>query len=115
MSGYCPRSTIRAPDGSSEIFHRRSRTSGSSTASWRLKPNRWGTHRPDRASRRRDMADPTVPELKLIQYLNQAHGKDQELETALQAHISMTPRKPYKKRLQDHLKETKAQSRNLER
>jgi ferritin-like metal-binding protein YciE len=61
------------------------------------------------------MADPTSRELKLIQYLNEAYGKEKELETALQAHISMTTRKPYKKRLQDHLKETKAQSRNLER
>jgi ferritin-like metal-binding protein YciE len=61
------------------------------------------------------MADPTVRELKLIQYLNEAYGKEKELETALQAHISMTTRKPYKKRLQDHLKETKAQARNLER
>src|SRR3954452_14532635 len=115
MSGYCRRSTIRAPDGSSEIFHRRSRTSGWSTACFRLKPNRWGTHRPDRASRRRDMADPTRRELKLIQYLNEAYSKEKELETALQAHIAMTTRKPYKKRLQDHLKETKAQARNLER
>jgi ferritin-like metal-binding protein YciE len=53
---------------------------------------------------------------KLIQYLNEAYGKEKELETALQAHIKMaTGRKTYKKRLQDHLKETKAQARNLER
>src|SRR3954451_587544 len=115
MSGYCRRSTIRAPDGSSEIFHRRSRTSGWSTACFRLKPNRWGTHRPDRASRRRDMADPTRRELKLIQYLNEAYSKEKELETALQAHIAMTTRKPYKKRLQDHLKETKGHARGVER
>src|SRR3954468_6698596 len=61
------------------------------------------------------MADPTRRELKLIQYLNEAYAKEKELETALQAHISMTTRPPYKKRLQDHLKETKAQARNLER
>src|SRR5881275_3030444 len=61
------------------------------------------------------MADPTVRELKLIQYLNEAYGKEKELETALQAHITMTTRPPYKKRLQEHLKETKAQARNLER
>jgi ferritin-like metal-binding protein YciE len=61
------------------------------------------------------MADPTRRELKLIQYLNEAYSKEKELETALQAHIAMTTRKPYKKRLQDHLKETKAQARNLER
>ena len=54
-------------------------------------------------------------DLKLIQYLNEAYGKEKELETALQLHIGMTTRKPYKKRLQDHLKETKAQARGLER
>src|SRR3954467_4227739 len=61
------------------------------------------------------MADPTRRELKLIQYLNEAYAKEKELETALQAHISMTTRPPYKKRLQEHLKETKAHARNLER
>lgn len=61
------------------------------------------------------MADTTARERKLIQYLNEAYGKEKELETALKAHISMTTRAPYKKRLQDHLKETKAQSRALER
>ena len=54
-------------------------------------------------------------DLKLIQYLNEAYGKEKELETALQLHIGMTTRKPYKKRLQDHLKETKAQAKGLER
>ena len=53
---------------------------------------------------------------KLIQYLNEAYGKEKELETALQAHIKMAAsRASYKKRLQDHLKETKAQARGLER
>src|SRR5213592_4790288 len=61
------------------------------------------------------MADPTVRELKLIQYLNEAYGKEKELETALQADITATTRPPYKKRLQEHLKETKAQARALER
>ena len=31
---------------------------------------------------------------KLIQYLNEAYGKKKELETALQAHIAMTTRRP---------------------
>lgn len=61
------------------------------------------------------MADPTARESKLIQYLNEAYGKEKELETALAAHIKMTTRAPYKKRLQEHLKETKAQARGLER
>ncbi|HWM08379.1 MAG TPA: DUF892 family protein [Solirubrobacteraceae bacterium] len=53
---------------------------------------------------------------KLVQYLNEAYGKEKELETALQAHIKMSgSRATYKKRLQDHLKETKAQAKGLER
>jgi ferritin-like metal-binding protein YciE len=53
---------------------------------------------------------------KLVQYLNEAYGKEKELETALEAHIKMAAsRASYKKRLQDHLKETKAQARGLER
>jgi ferritin-like metal-binding protein YciE len=59
--------------------------------------------------------EPQAGDLKLIQYLNEAYGKEKELETALQLHIGMTTRKPYKKRLQDHLKETKAQAKGLER
>jgi ferritin-like metal-binding protein YciE len=63
-----------------------------------------------------DLADLTARDTKLIQYLNEAYGKEKQLETDLQAHIAMTEgKKVYKKRLQDHLKETKAQSRNLER
>ena len=50
----------------------------------------------------------TKREAKLVQYLSEAYGKEKELETALEAHIGMTTRKPYKKRLQDHLKETKS-------
>jgi ferritin-like metal-binding protein YciE len=61
------------------------------------------------------MADPNARDTKLIQYLNEAYGKERELETALQAHIAMTTRTPYKKRLQDHLKETKGHAREVER
>ena len=62
------------------------------------------------------MADElSTRDAKLIQYLNEAYGKEKELETALQAHIRMAKRPPYKKRLQDHLKETKAQAKGLER
>ena len=53
------------------------------------------------------MAEQTTRDLKLVQYLNEAYGKEKELETALQAHIAMTTKAPYKKRLQQHLKETK--------
>jgi ferritin-like metal-binding protein YciE len=52
---------------------------------------------------------------KLIQYLNEAYGKEKQLETALQAHIALTTRPPYKKRLQEHLKETKQHAKLLER
>src|SRR3954462_11566239 len=62
------------------------------------------------------MADePTARDAKLIQYLNEAYSKEKELETALKAHISMTTRDTYKKRLRDHLKETQQQAKGLER
>jgi ferritin-like metal-binding protein YciE len=57
--------------------------------------------------------EPNARDAKLIQYLNEAYGKEKELEQALTAHIAMTDPKPYKKRLQDHLKVTKAQARGL--
>ena len=61
------------------------------------------------------MADPNARDTKLIQYLNEAYGKEKELETALQAHIAMTTKAPYKKRLQQHLKETKGHAREVQR
>jgi ferritin-like metal-binding protein YciE len=62
------------------------------------------------------MADAlSTRDTKLIQYLNEAYGKEKELETALSAQIKMAKRPPYKKRLQDHLKETKAQAKGLEK
>jgi ferritin-like metal-binding protein YciE len=61
------------------------------------------------------MADLNERDMKLVQYLNEAYGKEKQLETALQAHIAMTTRKPYKKRLQAHLKETKSHARDVER
>jgi ferritin-like metal-binding protein YciE len=59
------------------------------------------------------MADPTIREAKLIQYLNEAYGKERELETALQAHIKLTTRDAYKKRLKAHLTETKGHARDV--
>jgi ferritin-like metal-binding protein YciE len=62
------------------------------------------------------VADPNARDAKLIQYLNEAYGKEKQLETALQAHIAMADgRKPYQKRLKDHLKETKNHSKLVER
>src|SRR3954452_6810690 len=61
------------------------------------------------------MAEINARDTKLIQYLNEAYGKEKELETALQAHIAMTAKDTYRKRLQDHLKETKGHAREVER
>jgi ferritin-like metal-binding protein YciE len=61
------------------------------------------------------MTELTTRDTKLIQYLNEAYGKEKELETALEAHITLTTRDAYRKRLKDHLKETKAQAKGLER
>jgi ferritin-like metal-binding protein YciE len=62
------------------------------------------------------VADETpAKDAKIVQYLNEAYGKEKQLETALQAHIAMTTRPPYKKRLQQHLRETKSHAKELER
>jgi ferritin-like metal-binding protein YciE len=61
------------------------------------------------------MADMNERDAKLVQYLGEAYGKERELEAALQAHIAMTLKGPYKKRLQQHLKETKQHARQVER
>jgi ferritin-like metal-binding protein YciE len=61
------------------------------------------------------VAEVNARDAKIIQYLNEAYGKEKQLETALQAHITLTTRPPYKKRLQQHLKETKQHSKLLER
>jgi ferritin-like metal-binding protein YciE len=58
---------------------------------------------------------PNVRDAKLIQYLNEAYGNEKRLETALQSHIEMAVRVPYRKRLSDHLTETKRHARELER
>lgn len=61
------------------------------------------------------MADLNERDAKLVQYLSEAYGKERELEAALMAHIAMTAKGPYKKRLQQHLKETKAHAKQVER
>jgi ferritin-like metal-binding protein YciE len=61
------------------------------------------------------MADLNERDVKLVQYLNEAYGKEKELETALEVHIAMTTKAPYKKRLKQHLKETKGHAKQLER
>jgi ferritin-like metal-binding protein YciE len=61
------------------------------------------------------MADPNQRDAKLIQYLSEAYGKERELEMALQADIAMTSKATYKKRLKEHLKETKAHAKALDK
>ena len=89
--------------------HARSVTSG---AGWTVGTPGKGTGQPNEEEK---VMTETIKQAKLIQYLSEAYGKEKELETALEAHIAMTTRKPYAKRLQEHLKETKAHARELER
>ena len=50
---------------------------------------------------------------KLVRWLGEAHGKEAELEADLTAHIAMTQKPAYKKRLQQHLKETRDHKRRV--
>jgi ferritin-like metal-binding protein YciE len=61
------------------------------------------------------MANLTTRDAKLIQYLAEAYGKEKQLETALQAHIGMTSRAPYRRRLEAHLTETRRHARDVAR
>ncbi len=61
------------------------------------------------------MSDPNERDAKLVQYLNEAYGNERELETSLQADILLTTKPAYQKRLKQHLKETKAHAKLLER
>jgi ferritin-like metal-binding protein YciE len=61
------------------------------------------------------MAELNARDTKLVQYLNEAYGTEKRLETSLEAHIQMTTRPQYKKRLQQHLQETKGHARAVER
>src|SRR5436190_21751950 len=59
------------------------------------------------------MAELNARDAKLVQFLNEAHAKEAELEADLTAHISLTQKAPYKKRLQQHLRETKDHKRRV--
>jgi ferritin-like metal-binding protein YciE len=50
---------------------------------------------------------------KLVRWLGEAHSKEAELETDLTAHIALTQKQSYKKRLQQHLKETRDHKRRV--
>jgi ferritin-like metal-binding protein YciE len=50
---------------------------------------------------------------RLVKWLGEAHAKEAELEADLTAHISLTQKQSYKKRLQQHLKETRDHKRRV--
>lgn len=50
---------------------------------------------------------------KLVEWLGEAHAKEAELEADLGAHIGLTTKDSYKKRLRRHLTETKAHKRKV--
>jgi ferritin-like metal-binding protein YciE len=51
----------------------------------------------------------------LVRWLNEAYAKEAELEADLTAHITLTTKAAYKKRLKDHLKETREHKRAVAR
>jgi ferritin-like metal-binding protein YciE len=59
------------------------------------------------------MAELNARDTKIVQFLNEAHAKEAELEADLTAHINLTEKAPYKKRLQQHLRETKDHKRRI--
>jgi ferritin-like metal-binding protein YciE len=59
------------------------------------------------------MAELNERDKKLVQWLNEAHVKEAELEADLTAHISLTQKASYKKRLQRHLQETRDHKRRV--
>jgi ferritin-like metal-binding protein YciE len=50
---------------------------------------------------------------KLVQWLTEAYSKEAELEADLTAHIALTEKMPYKKRLRKHLTETRDHKRRV--
>src|SRR5947209_9427367 len=54
-----------------------------------------------------------IRDAKLIQWLNEAYAKEAELEADLTAHITLTQKASYKKRLQRHLTETRDHKRRV--
>lgn len=59
------------------------------------------------------MPDLNERDTKLVQWLNEAHAKEAELEADLTAHIALTEKQSYKKRLRRHLTETKDHKRRV--
>jgi ferritin-like metal-binding protein YciE len=61
------------------------------------------------------MPDQTTRDEKLIELLNEAYGKECQLEVALGAHLEVVSRADYEKRLRQHLKETKSHATKVSR
>ena len=61
------------------------------------------------------MSETPTRDAKLVELLNEAYTKEKQLETALQAHVQVTTRDDYAKRLKDHLKETKSHATQVSR
>jgi ferritin-like metal-binding protein YciE len=61
------------------------------------------------------MPNQSPADVKLVQYLNEAYGLEKRLEVALEAHIAMTTHAAYKKRLREHLVETKRHGREVKK
>jgi ferritin-like metal-binding protein YciE len=57
--------------------------------------------------------DMNARDLKLVQWLNEAYAKEAELEVDLTAHIALTQKDSYKKRLRKHLTETRDHKRKV--
>jgi ferritin-like metal-binding protein YciE len=61
------------------------------------------------------MSETPTRDAKLVQLLNEAYAKEKQLEVALQAHLQVTSRDDYAKRLKDHLKETSSHASQVSR
>jgi ferritin-like metal-binding protein YciE len=62
-----------------------------------------------------EMSDLNARDAKLVQYLNEAYGKERHLEQALEAHIGLTTKTNYRKRLEEHRRETKSHGDRIKR
>jgi ferritin-like metal-binding protein YciE len=60
-----------------------------------------------------EMPKSSACDAELIQYLNEAYSVEREAETVLAAHIAIDAQGPYRKRLLDHLVETQAHGREV--
>ena len=59
------------------------------------------------------MSEQTKRDSKLVEMLNEAYGKERELEVALASHLEVTTRDDYEKALRRHLKETKSHASSV--